>query len=448
MKNSVKRRILIFSAILVTSFVLYLVLSATLKISIFSSYPNNNNQPLDYNSPYEGYQNEFEHYSDDELGILITITVKSFEDFLEYDLPGNGSKENPFIIDGKKNKLYRYQIDISNITGFLSIQKCFFRQSNIKLLCISEGGINITDNIFSCGSTGVRLTAVHSITEISGNIFDGGIDGGIRLAYSSNIVLKNNHFYNSGLYIVSTLTYLNSYLVEDNYVNEKKLGYFFKKENLVIDEENDYGQLLFLICKNIIISNIVVENTSHGIYCFSSTNVTIRNSSISKCSFGLFLRKCHNLHIENNELFQNKYPLYFSSSGGKIYNNFVFNNLFGVDIYHSSNCLLLDNIVGGNSHIGIKFWNSQYNEIINNIIEYNNARGIYLLDNSEGNIIYHNIFHNNRINAQDDCQDNVWYDVNAKLGNYWSDYDYRGIYTIPGIAEAVDLYPQSTKMFY
>ncbi len=79
--------------------------------------------------------------------------------------------------------------------------------------------------------------------------------------------------------------------------------------------------------------------------------------------------------------------------------------------------------------------------LVNNIIENNRRRGILVDSRSEANLLYMNyIGWNGDQNAQDDGFDNQW-DDGVSQGNYWSDYDGVGYYSVEGMAASVDRYP-------
>ncbi|OLS30247.1 MAG: hypothetical protein HeimAB125_19860 [Candidatus Heimdallarchaeota archaeon AB_125] len=446
MVAAIKRTTILISSILVTSVIVYLIIT-----SDFNN-PNNNTNPINdcqsncFYSPYEGYQHNIEEYNDEELGPLVEINIQSSEDIPKYELTGNGSEYNPFLIDGNYYDNVRLLIKISNTGENFVIQNCY--GVCIFLSDIKEGGFVIRENEFCCGSSGISLRSVFASTNITNNIFRCASAGGASIIYSKNTILMNNQFYNSGIYLITIPLYLNTTIIKDNFINERKIGFFHKEDNLEITEEHGYGQLIFAECKNILVSDVSIKDTSYGIICLSSNNVTIKGCSISGCYFGLFIQHCSLVKIENNEIFQNRLAMYFMVSSGTFTNNYFFNNLYGIDISHSSSCLIVENKIGGNNQWGISLWDACNNQIINNTIEYNDGLGLDLRCNSEGNSIHHNIFHCNGRNAKDDCANNTWFDTSTSQGNWWSDYCGKKEFVIIGTAEAVDSYPKSTEELY
>ena len=60
-------------------------------------------------------------------------------------------------------------------------------------------------------------------------------------------------------------------------------------------------------------------------------------------------------------------------------------------------------------------------------------------------LLHHNSFIDNNLigtsQAYDRGANNLWYDAKKKKGNYWSDWNKTGSYSIDGSADSFDLYP-------
>jgi parallel beta-helix repeat protein len=98
---------------------------------------------------------------------------------------------------------------------------------------------------------------------------------------------------------------------------------------------------------------------------------------------------------------------------------------------------------------------STNNTIMYNTFYKNKYYGINITDASSQNIIHHNSFFQNNgagrgVNGNSQAYDsvggNIWYDVSANEGNYWSNWDGNGngtanAYPIDGGAGAYDMYP-------
>ncbi|MFX1379837.1 MAG: NosD domain-containing protein [Promethearchaeota archaeon] len=137
--------------------------------------------------------------------------------------------------------------------------------------------------------------------------------------------------------------------------------------------------------------------------------------------------------------------------------NLCINFMQGIHINHVTYCLIKSNIVESNNYQGINVRYSSHNLIINNTVKFSPQHGIAIVGNANLNKIYHNNLINNSfsetydvdgrltgtINSQgfDEGSDNNWYNDITKKGNYWSDYQGIGNYSIDGPAGTEDRYP-------
>ena len=140
-----------------------------------------------------------------------------------------------------------------------------------------------------------------------------------------------------------------------------------------------------------------------------------------------------------------------------IINNICSNFMQGIHLNYASHCLIKSNIIENNNYQGINIRYSSYNVIINNTVKTCPQHGIALVGNANSNKIYNNILIDNAqsetynvdgrltgtINSQafDEGSNNYWYDDVNKQGNWWSDYQEIGNYSIDGPAGTFDIYP-------
>ncbi len=144
-------------------------------------------------------------------------------------------------------------------------------------------------------------------------------------------------------------------------------------------------------------------------------------------------------------------------SNSTIVGNLCINFMQGIHINHVSHCLIKLNIVEDNNYQGINIRYSSNNIITNNTIKTSPEHGIALVGDANWNKIYNNILFENAysatynvdgrlmglINSQafDEGNNNTWYDDINNKGNYWSDYQGIGNYSIDGPAGTEDIYP-------
>ncbi|MFX0155831.1 MAG: NosD domain-containing protein [Candidatus Hodarchaeota archaeon] len=140
-----------------------------------------------------------------------------------------------------------------------------------------------------------------------------------------------------------------------------------------------------------------------------------------------------------------------------IMGNLCINFMQGIHINHVSYCVIKYNTVENNNYQGINIRISSYNKIINNTVKMTPQHAIALVGDADWNKIYNNVLINNSfsetynidgrltgtINSQgfDEGSNNYWYDEVSNQGNFWSDYQGIGNYSIDGPAGTEDIYP-------
>ena len=278
---------------------------------------------------------------------------------------------------------------------------------------------------------GIRLDS-SSGAILTNNTFSSNKEYGIHLLYSSHSTLESNKFYNDGLLIseVSIEDYL-TYTVENNWVNDKLLGFYINRNKVIISDPI-FGQLIFINCNEIVVSNQELTNTS----------------------IGLYLRWCENANISNNTCSNNRYGIYLdsSSSGATLTENTCSNNEFhGIYLSSSSGATLTNNTCSNNNDHGIRLYGSSDSCLITyNLLQENSEYGIFLEVGSDNNIIHHNTFIDNYLGgssqAYDEGTNNTWYDSIIQEGNYWNDWNEKEPYLIDGNSNATDPYPLNENL--
>jgi len=100
--------------------------------------------------------------------------------------------------------------------------------------------------------------------------------------------LLNNEYYDCGAMFGMTRIY--TMVIEDNFVNDKPLGFFLDEENLEIDGETEkYGQLIILGCSYVNLTNIEINNTTIGVFLGQNGNSSIDSLVVKNCQVGLFV---------------------------------------------------------------------------------------------------------------------------------------------------------------
>ena len=141
------------------------------------------------------------------------------------------------------------------------------------------GGLNIDysydasviENIFNQGAS---LSVDASYAKVIGNLFP---DGGSINVDSEDCIISNNQILNGGYRIYDA-----SSSVENNLINYKQLGFFTNIEDEIYSSDI-YGQYIFLDCRNILVKDLEISNTSASIFVATSSNITVKDSKFTLC---------------------------------------------------------------------------------------------------------------------------------------------------------------------
>ena len=330
------------------------------------------------------------------------ISINKDEDFLNYNITGLGTKDDPYIIENivLDREEYNNGVAVRDTTKYFVIRNCTLKAwwSCIIIANVSEGTANIYNNTCfvwppSLGSVGIGIVETNgamirnnNCTRERGHItfFEGTY--GIFLQNSNNTIVVENICEKQDMHgIISNFSKNN--LIERNYciLNSVGIDISYSTDDLV-----QYNQ---------------VEQNRFGILGFKSRFSIINNTANSNEEHGIGLQYCTLTNVTANNISFNGYR-----KGYGLYGNVA-------DMCEFT-----------------------YNQFINNT-DY----GLFLDRYSDNNTIHHNRFVYNKVGGESQALDhgknNTWYDVNALEGNYWNDWDSRKPYPIIGGADAEDKYP-------
>ena len=403
------------------------------------------------------------------------IRIENNNDFAEqaqkYGWPGDGSKNNPYIING----LYIFNesntgIYISSTDVYAVINDAYIENTEEGIYMENASNIVIKDSILkNTVGSGIYLYSSSNNT-ISNNICTGNSWNGILLFNSINNNIHNNTC---------------------NGNNENGIYLLVSSNNVIYNNtcnNNGGGILLYSSSNGDIISNNICSNDYYAIVVWKSDNsVVVSNTCNNNHKDGIFVTASSNNTISNNICNNNKYGIYFaaSSTNNTIFNNNCSNNGNGIWLGSSSNSSISNNtcnrnnengiylLVSSNNVIynntcnnnkyGIYLWFSHNNMISSNIFSNNSGYGIYIKSGSSNNLIYTNFLYYNHgsedtynsshVQAYDNGTNNYWNSTSG-MGNYWHDWasnnntndkNHDGIvdwpYSIDGPADAEDYYP-------
>ncbi|MFW9851981.1 MAG: nitrous oxide reductase family maturation protein NosD [Candidatus Thorarchaeota archaeon] len=235
--------------------------------------------------------------------------------------------------------------------------------------------ITITKNTFSHNSGGIYLDTCKNAT-ITNNTLSWNGEYGLSLFYCSNSTLKYNIFNNSGIGIAeSDVEYYSTYTIENNWVNDKLLGFFVDLDEISILDPI-YGQLIIINCNTVVVSNQELTNTQNGLTLSSCGDVTITNNV-----------------CDNNY----RYGISISASEATITDNFCnYNGWTGIDAIISSTAIISNNTCNNNGYQGIEVNGGSVVTIEDNTIIENDEYGLDL-SNCPGLVVTNNYFYRNSL---------------------------------------------------
>ena len=356
------------------------------------------------------------------------IYINGNENFTEENgvVGGNGTKENPYIIEGWEiNASITDGIRIENTTAYFVIRNCYIykgienynygmvflnvRNGEVENVILYENGVSIryssdfafvgnnisygfvvlyeANNCSIIGNEINNLDGIHLINSasisVSNNILNNNY-AGIWFYHSSNCIVTQNYLYNNKkgimLYKSINCTLTNNTMINNGIVlGGDSLKYWNTHEIDVTNTVNGKpvyywknikggivpsgaGQVILANCSNVIIKNQNISNATVGIEIGFSNNCNIVNNVVDNNTKGIELRYSDNCRISNNEIKKQITSFYFD-----LY-SFYFS--YGIYLYHSKNNIIDNNTIKGNVY-GIYPPKSANSIITNNTFNQN-----------------------------------------------------------------------------
>ncbi len=256
---------------------------------------------------------------------------------------------------------------------------------------------------------------------------NGAFSSGVRIAYSTNCILRNSEFL--GELTVLSITYSNFTSV-DNCMFNPESGFISVYGSSYTLISNCYISLSYIrgilirffdtyansLLNNTMIVTVTGEETQDTIVIHGDDSIVSGNDIRGT---GFWLRGS-NSRISDNTF---QCPTTVQDSNNTIIRNNIFTN------------------VSWNSGPALQVVWSDSVTIVNNTITYNADYGV-LLHGCSNCLIYRNqIGWNSFQNAYDSSGENNIWDDGISIGNTWSDYSGQGEYEIEGSSGSVDRYP-------
>ena len=390
---------------------------------------------------------------------------------------GNGTRENPYIIEGWEiNACNVYDgIFIRNTDAYFIIRNCYIHDSKaraITLLNVSNAmlqgiitrrsavGIDVgysknicieecdTDNIFlQCEDANVLSCICNGINAYSStnySIQHCKIKNSFIMRDSSNGKITNNSIENIGFLIRGYKYEHFVHFMSNNTVQGKPIVYYMGKNNFTID--GNESQIFLINCRNVEIKNknfsnlsvgieiaysenISISNcnfyscgkfeTFGGILFINSSSISISNSNFEKCDCSISIFATHNFIIKNCSFAKLEVGLLAELSRRGIISNSIFHDgEFGIEIYSCTNIKIRYCNIYNNGFVGVLAITT-IGLLINKCNVYNNGYeggGGIGIGQSFAEIHFNNIFNNAYYGLYAD------YSIVNAIYNYWGSF--------------------------
>ncbi|MCE7748235.1 MAG: hypothetical protein GPJ51_07550 [Candidatus Heimdallarchaeota archaeon] len=444
-----------------------------------------------------------------ELDSDTPMLIDSDSDFISFGFPGNGSEQNPYLIQNLEiNTPNNFGLVIVNTTKNFIVQNC-----NISAIIT---GIHLQNNsgiitevfnsiLFGGDYYGIYSYMCPNISIINNTCYNN--EAGIGVFFSNNGLISENYCYVNEIGIlaqfmidtafVANICDNNTYNIDCSYAEFLNIsnnicsnsrvgigGYaidysFFYNNTINLTD----GGLIFYGCDNTeIIENCLTFNDI-GIVHENGDNTNITGNECLESTRGIYIRDCHSTLVQENVCNKNSLDGIYIKKGSsalivnntcndnlengiydsywgmyiaephEIIGNSCNNNTYGIQLDITQRIEVFNNTCTRNLQ-GIILKDSDSTDIIFNVLQDNIEYGVYLDSKSTNNEIHHNDFINNnrkgtefgKAQGYDDGFSNRWYDKINEEGNYWSNLRNKEEYLLDGLRNSIDPYPLNSPV--
>ncbi len=380
--------------------------------------------------------------------------------------PGDGTESDPYIIEGYIISSDQSCISIRDTTVHFVIRDCVLEtimggwDFGISLMQMPNG---VVDSCLIRGKyIGIGAWTVYDCTFVNNTIYDTNI--ALNIDSCRNFTVDSNAFVGCSPLVYGHSTNYWRHTFMNNTVDGKPFGWFWNVADTVIDGDL-YGAIALAECTNVTVLGGVFSNATVGLqmgYCTDcslrnsfihgaqdgvtttfSDSITIDNNTIYDCAeLGIHINVTHNSVVSNNIVHDCTYAgiSLMEPDNCVVVNNTIYRNGNGIDAAVPEGCLVDNNTIMFNDY-GFRTFAAYNCNIAHNKIYGNDEYGIFLEWSCQYMVIYGNRLGWNSVNARDDDNTDIYWDLGASLGNSWSDYGGSGIYVVPGTTGSTDNYP-------
>jgi parallel beta-helix repeat protein len=354
-----------------------------------------------------------------------------------------------FLVFDSDNNIITDNEIIDNDWGILVSYSSYNYFKNNSIKYNSNSGLeiswspfnNITENYFFKNQNGVKLDYSSYINVskneiISNNEYGVGTRGSRWINISNNNISVNKDGIN-----FNNVDW--GKVIENQISYNKRQGIYFSSSRIniilgnIIKNNTDYGILLDTSSNiNKVINNEILGHKYYGIKLNSGTNNNFSYNTISDTTgIGVYFDYSDNNCLTNNNLRNhvNGLSIRQSSSNKIAYNNISHNTYYGIKLSYSDSNELTSNNISSNGDEGILIYNSYHVTIKDNNISFNDF-GVYLGNGAYQTILFNNTFianNNTAIYCSSAVANKIFgnrmmsniYDINISMSSYNKFYE-------------------------
>ncbi len=279
--------------------------------------------------------------------------------------------------------------------------------------------VEVSSNVVTDSMFGILLERSQNITFCDNELRRHSL-GGLLFESSGYNAVSGNRFYGCGLQVQGHPVHNWALEVTNNTVEGRPLGFFHNVTDTILDL-SEYGQIIVVESRDLVLRNALIHCTDHGIRLGYCDNVTVTDCEVFDCSRDGIISQY--------------------SSNCTFFNNLVHRTLrVAIYLFQCSRCSVHENIIRRNLD-GVYLSATNNSTLSGNEIVLNERYGICLGFGSDSNLIFNNrLGWNNHSNGYDDSENNAW--DNGIVGNAWSDYAGEEVYHIAGPSNSIDRFPR------
>ena len=332
------------------------------------------------NSTITNFMTEGKMNTKDTDGIIIN----SNNDFSLYTTIGNGTKENPFVIENISFTGYNSvpAIEIQNTNKYFILREITVGAWSIGIDLFNVKNGLLEDNLIFYSHYGILINQTSNTILMNNTIYTGTSDGIIldRASYNTldsnkvifdhtiysrrffmyglvidnspqNKIINNNLTY-AGISIAGSLNTLEQVEFKNNTIGGTPILFYQNEVNKNITTST--RQIILINCSYFTIKDQILYEVPFGIALFYSSYNILKNNQIFGSTYGFLIQNSDNNLFSNNSIsvddlgsqtLYNTGFYFLSSNKNTIENNSVKAVLYGIYFVDSNNNIVKDNSI-------------------------------------------------------------------------------------------------------